>query len=210
MSSTGNRANTNKTKAQYPCPHANWGKVLATTFSLRRHIDLKHRKQKNHIWKYCGKRFSLLQYLKEHILIHTQETPFVCNINGCTQAFRQRAKLCAHRKTHRQEQNQKDSFVNRSHETKNYGIARPVLTNSSSLERLSLMDYYKDVYWFWNILSEHTPPSREEAPTLPSTLPVVNSQNEQKLNSPLKFDFSGYGSIIKLPRVNDLTENILR
>ena len=93
-------------KAQYPCPYQEWGKILATTFSLRRHVDLKHRKQKNHICKYWGKRFSLLQYLKEHILIHTQETPFACGIDGCKESFRQRAKLWAHRKTHREDQNQ--------------------------------------------------------------------------------------------------------
>ena len=102
---------TDPKASRHPCTHAGCGKVLATSFSLRRHIDLKHKKNKNHSWNYWGKKFSLNQYLKEHILIHTKETPFICNINGCTAAFRQRAKLCAHRKTHKLEKNQKQLFM---------------------------------------------------------------------------------------------------
>ena len=98
MNMTTNSANP---RMKYPCTHPGWGKILATSFSYRRHMNLKHSAAKNYAWRYCGKRFSLMQYLKEHILIHTKETPFVWGINGCKLSFRQRAKLCHHRKTHK-------------------------------------------------------------------------------------------------------------
>ena len=50
--------------------------------------------------KYCDKRFSLKQYLKEHQYTHTGERPYICNINGCEKTFRQAGKLSLHRRQH--------------------------------------------------------------------------------------------------------------
>jgi len=51
--------------------------------------------------RFCSKRFALEQYKKEHEYIHTNETPYICGLDGCTEAFRQRAKLCLHRMSHK-------------------------------------------------------------------------------------------------------------
>jgi len=48
----------------------------------------------------CFKSFSLSQYLKEHMFIHTGQKPFECDFPGCTRAFRQAGKLSLHKKTH--------------------------------------------------------------------------------------------------------------
>ena len=65
-----------------------------------RHVKSKHLKKKKFVWKHCDKKFALQHNLKEHEYIHTQALPFVCGINGCTQSFRQRGKLCLHRCKH--------------------------------------------------------------------------------------------------------------
>ena len=172
------RAISTKVKSEYPCPHPGWEKILATTFSLRRHVDLKHRKQKNHVWKYWGKRFSLLQYLKEHVLIHTQETPFVCNINGCQAAFRQRAKLCAHRKTHKTDQNQEES------------------ADTSNAYNLFNRRFTNEEMHYWPNYCPYLPESSLPSVEVPfRTLPPVNFIPGLFINlnpDVFKFDFSEY------------------
>lgn len=157
-------------RQQYLWPHSGWGKILATSFSLKRHVDLKHRRQKNQVCKFWGKRFSLLQYLKEHILIHTQETPFVCGINDCKEAFRQRAKLWAHRKTHNRDQNQKD-FVNDSLNFKN-SHEYSAIFNESEIQ--NEVKRFENIYCLWGINEEThlASPTPKRLPKI--TLPSLN------------------------------------
>ena len=84
----------------FPCEFPDCKKELNSAFSLRRHYYLMHSKGKHFCCRYCGKAFSLKQYLIEHELMHTNEMPFVCGFNGCQERFRQRGKLCLHRRSH--------------------------------------------------------------------------------------------------------------
>ena len=92
----GKSENGSKT---FRCDYANCTKVFTTRFSLRRHY-LTHLGIKEHQCQFCGKRFSLAQYLKEHIYIHTGEKPFMCRYPGCGKRFRQAGKLSIHKKLH--------------------------------------------------------------------------------------------------------------
>ena len=83
----------------YVCAYPGCHKEYSTKFALKRHA-LTHSKVKKFECRYCTRKFALDQYRKEHEYIHTNETPYVCGIDGCTESFRQRAKLCLHRKTH--------------------------------------------------------------------------------------------------------------
>ena len=87
-------------KKVYICDFNECEKMFKAKYSLTRHIKSKHFKKKKFIWKHCNKKFALLHNLKEHEYIHTQALPFVCGIDGWTQSFRQRGKLCLHRWKH--------------------------------------------------------------------------------------------------------------
>lgn len=89
-----------KTSKQFVCSHPGCNKEYSTKFALKRHA-ITHSGKKQFKCKYCDKMFALEQYKKEHEYIHTNETPYVWGIDGCTEAFRQRAKLCLHRMSHK-------------------------------------------------------------------------------------------------------------
>ena len=108
-------------KAIYIWDFKNCEKIFTTTYSLARH-SLTHNKKKNHIWKQCNKAFSFKQNLIEHEFVHTGELPYVCNVNGCTERFRQRGKLSLHRQSHKNYQ--KRNY--RSHVAINEGDTKPV------------------------------------------------------------------------------------
>lgn len=88
-----------KSGKQFVCSHPGCSKEYSTKFALKRHA-ITHSGKKKFSCRLCNKKFALEQYQKEHEYIHTNETPYVCGIDGCTEAFRQRAKLCLHRMSH--------------------------------------------------------------------------------------------------------------
>jgi hypothetical protein len=73
--------------------------VYRTKYSLKRHY-LGHLGIKQYECPHCSKRFSLPQYLEEHIYTHTGDKPFVCQHPGCEKRFRQAGKLSIHKKMH--------------------------------------------------------------------------------------------------------------
>jgi len=76
-------------------------KTLTRGYSLKIHLDI-HFGIKRYPCEECGQRFTSRQYLKEHTFIHSGEKPYVCPIAGCNRTFRQRGKMCLHRrKVHR-------------------------------------------------------------------------------------------------------------
>lgn len=81
------------------CPYEGCGRRFRAQFSLNRH-SIIHSETKRFSCKYCGKGFSLGQYLREHQYRHTKELPYECGVAGCTKRFRQAGKLSLHRKTH--------------------------------------------------------------------------------------------------------------
>ncbi len=93
---TGSKATSHN---EYICSYGSCTQRYRTKFSLKRHY-LGHLNIKQHACQYCGKRFSLPQYLTEHIYIHTGKKPFVCPFPGCGKSYRQAGKLSLHRKKH--------------------------------------------------------------------------------------------------------------
>lgn len=88
-----------KSPSVFICPHEGCGRRFHAQFSLNRH-SIIHSETKRFSCKYCGKGFSLGQYLREHQYRHTKELPYECGVAGCTKRFRQAGKLSLHRKTH--------------------------------------------------------------------------------------------------------------
>ena len=84
---------------EHPCLYEGCTRIYKSRFSLKRH-HLSHMGIRKHKCPYCSKGFSLAQYLREHIHIHTGEKPFVCTYPGCDKKFRQAGKLSIHKKEH--------------------------------------------------------------------------------------------------------------
>lgn len=84
----------------FVCTHHRCNKEYSTKFALKRHM-VTHSGKKQFQCRFCDKKFALEQYCKEHEYIHTNEAPYICGIDGCTERFRQRAKLCLHRSEHK-------------------------------------------------------------------------------------------------------------
>jgi uncharacterized Zn-finger protein len=59
-----------------------------------------HLRYKQFVCKECGRKFAQKQYLTEHVNTHTQDHPYVCNVAGCKEKFKQRSRLCLHKKQH--------------------------------------------------------------------------------------------------------------
>ncbi len=94
-----NRQQLGEEEEEYACRYEGCKRKYKSKFSLKRHY-LSHMGVRNHKCPYCNKGFSLAQYLREHIHIHTGEKPFVCPFPGCGKQFRQAGKLSIHRKEH--------------------------------------------------------------------------------------------------------------
>ena len=90
---------TTESDPVYTCRYEGCTCSYKSKFSLKRHY-LSHQGVRNHRCPYCDKGFSLAQYLREHIHIHTGDKPFVCPYPGCGKQFRQAGKLSIHRKEH--------------------------------------------------------------------------------------------------------------
>lgn len=84
---------------KFECTAQGCNKEYSTKFALQRHL-YTHSGIKAFQCRFCSKSFSLLQYLQEHEHTHTKAKPFVWGIDGWTESFRQRGKLCLHRRTH--------------------------------------------------------------------------------------------------------------
>jgi hypothetical protein len=56
----------------------------------------------------------LLQYLKEHYLLHSDVQTLICGIGGCEKAFNQRGKLSFHRRTHAEFKKKNYTLLNKA------------------------------------------------------------------------------------------------
>lgn len=64
---------------------------------------ITHDPNKKYACNQCTKRFSLPQYLREHMVVHSSARPFVCKFPNCGKTFRQAGKLSMHKKSHYEE-----------------------------------------------------------------------------------------------------------
>ena len=74
-------------KKENKCQHSHCGKMYKSEFSLKRHLATAHNDDRKHECEFCGKRFALNQYLKDHRNIHTGQRPYKCKFSGCGQSF---------------------------------------------------------------------------------------------------------------------------
>ena len=86
----------------YRCKFDNCTRTYKYKFSLNRHMQ-QHLGVKEHQCDYCGKQFTLAQYLREHVHTHTGDRPFRCSHPGCGKSFRQSGKYSLHKKIHETE-----------------------------------------------------------------------------------------------------------
>ena len=92
-----NSAYANVRPSQVLCPFEYCGKVYTSKHSLFRHF-LTHNPRIDHVCSYCGKTFGLVQYLKDHLNMHTGEKPYVCDVDYCRASFMQAGRLSQHKK----------------------------------------------------------------------------------------------------------------
>lgn len=65
-------------------------------------IDGLEPAEKSNVCKYCFKKLSSGQSLREHLYIHTGEKPYLCNEPGCNKAFRYGSLLSIHKRIHKE------------------------------------------------------------------------------------------------------------
>ena len=76
----------------FKCNFNECHKEYTNKYSLCRHLAT-HKTDRKFQCEYCGRRFALAQYLKDHMNVHTGERPYVCKFPGCHEAFPQAGKL---------------------------------------------------------------------------------------------------------------------
>ena len=86
-------------KYAHQCTYPSCQKRFTNKYSLQRHMA-SHNVVRRHACEICGKTFALLQYLKEHAVVHSGRKPYACPYPGCTKAYRQAGKLSIHKKRH--------------------------------------------------------------------------------------------------------------
>ena len=84
---------------KFICTYPGCNIELSNKYCLQRH-ETRHKEQKDWECEYCGKMFTLPQYLKDHINVHTGDKPYECKFAGCNAKFRQASKLSMHKRIH--------------------------------------------------------------------------------------------------------------
>ena len=85
---------------KFICHYEDCQKTYKSKFNLRRHIDSMHLKLKTFQCLECLNWFVSKQNLQDHLNIHADLKPFICNEPDCNKQFRQASHLGVHRKIH--------------------------------------------------------------------------------------------------------------
>ena len=81
------------------CPEPGCDEVFTNDMRLKRHLVL-HRGARPHQCEVCGSSFKMKNTLLRHKLIHSDDKPFVCEIEGCGKRFGRREHMREHMDRH--------------------------------------------------------------------------------------------------------------
>ena len=73
-------------------------RTYSSQANLLRHMRIQHSGVQRFKCPYCEKTLATAHTLKEHIYLHTGESPYVCTEPHCSARFRQASQLSAHKK----------------------------------------------------------------------------------------------------------------
>ena len=88
---------SNMTSA-FACVHCK--KKFSTNKAKSQHERLVHSKNGRHVCKICDRTFANGQYLRDHVKVHSNIKPFVCQYEGCGKSFRLGKDLKRHERVH--------------------------------------------------------------------------------------------------------------
>jgi len=124
------------TMTVYCCYYSNCCKEFPTKYNLKRHIETVHLKCKQYQCNFCLKFFANLQNLREHLNLHTGNTPYVCSV--CKESYRYASQLSLHKRSHLIEGIPREQIkrARPRHQVKRVaGIYAPPSTVDSELQR---------------------------------------------------------------------------
>ncbi|KFM81508.1 Transcription factor IIIA, partial [Stegodyphus mimosarum] len=89
-------------ESSFRCSVDGCSEILKSEATLKKHVDLIHRKKRHKIFKcsYCDKEFNKHNWLQKHEYIHTGIRPFLCPADNCERRFLVPSKLKKHMKVH--------------------------------------------------------------------------------------------------------------
>lgn len=93
-----NNTKRNQLNERHPCPIC--GKEFKFKENITRHIESVHNKVRNHSCNMCDKSFYEKIHLTNHIALHLEDRPFICDYPGCGKAFKLLQYLTGHQHSH--------------------------------------------------------------------------------------------------------------
>ena len=85
----------------FVCDFPECSKRYKKKCNLKRHKLAFHSETKKYQCDHCSKTLSSRQNLREHLFVHTNECPYVCNEPGCGKRFRHGSQYSSHKKIHK-------------------------------------------------------------------------------------------------------------
>ncbi|XP_069703844.1 zinc finger protein 454-like [Periplaneta americana] len=134
------------------------GKKFISPRRLRIHKFYHCRQLKSFKCDFCGKCFSILYNLRQHILIHMGEKPFTCNV--CSKSFTHQQNFRSHALTHTDNKPFKcdichKNFRRRQHLQKHASIHRDDKSADNTVDRSFICDICQKSFRYLRNLQRH-------------------------------------------------------
>ena len=82
------------------CEYDGCSRSYCSSFNLKRHVESTHFGLRKFMCPICSRLLSSKQNLIDHQNIHTGSKPYICDIAGCSQHFRQLSQFYLHKQLH--------------------------------------------------------------------------------------------------------------